>query len=165
MHCKELLDFLCVTARGSALERASLCFTICDVQGRGAITRTDLLVVLGSIADLVGVNSLRETEEVLDRIFPRWREFPRCRMFSVCPQNRIFYPIPCSLVEDLHIYKHNLFYLFIHCFCFAKCTLERTFITLSHTLHQSDPRIKLLLNLSSEKLEFDSLCKKYWRLM
>ena len=32
VHCKELLDFLCVTARGSALERAALCFTICDVQ-------------------------------------------------------------------------------------------------------------------------------------
>jgi len=71
VHCKELLDFLCVAARGSALERASLCFSICDVQGRGAITRTDLLVVLGSIADLVGVDSLGETEEILERIFPR----------------------------------------------------------------------------------------------
>ena len=41
------------------------------VQGRGAITRTDLMIVLASIAELVGVHSLEKCEEVLDRILPR----------------------------------------------------------------------------------------------
>ena len=41
------------------------------VQGRGAITRTDIMIVLASIADLVGVHSLEKCEEVLDRILPR----------------------------------------------------------------------------------------------
>ena len=45
-------------------------FILC-IQGRGAITRTDLMIVLSSIADLVGVQSLEKTEEVLDRLLPR----------------------------------------------------------------------------------------------
>ena len=32
VHCKDFLDFLLVSARGSPRDRAAQCFTICDVQ-------------------------------------------------------------------------------------------------------------------------------------
>ena len=71
VRCTDFIEFLCVSARGSRLERASLCFRICDVSGRGAISRADLGRVLDSVAELVGCGSLGRADTVIDRIFAR----------------------------------------------------------------------------------------------
>ena len=76
MKCKDFVDFLCVSARGSSVERARLCFNICDIQRRGAISKTDLLFVFTSVAELVGCDSIciggnRCLSEKINRLFLR----------------------------------------------------------------------------------------------
>ena len=71
VHCKEFMDFLCISARGNQHERGTLCFNICDIQKRGAISTTDLGIVLNSITDLVGTKSYNKSSDLIDKIFSR----------------------------------------------------------------------------------------------
>ena len=72
VHCKEFMDFLCISARGNQHERGTICFNICDIQRREAISRNDLSIVLCSVADLLGCKSTSKIEELINKIFLRY---------------------------------------------------------------------------------------------
>ena len=52
LYCNELLTYICLTARGTARERADLLFRLCDLDRTGEVTLKHLTKVFRSVNEL-----------------------------------------------------------------------------------------------------------------